>query len=118
MHRQAIVVAAWALATALIAGPAVAQRPGPPGGPPRAGGPGGPPTPASILDEMSKRLNLTAPQKAKIKPLLEAEQKELTALFSDQSTPRDQKMGKFRSLRDSYQAKINKVLTPAQLKKQ
>jgi len=74
-------------------------------------------TPAMILDEMSKRLNLTAAQKAKIKPVLEDQRNKMKALYNDRSTPNNQKMEKLRAMQTSYQARVKKILTPEQQKK-
>ena len=110
-------LAASVVATALLIAPAAAQRPGPPPGGP--GGPRRPPgalTPDSILAEMSTRLKLTAAQKAKIKPILVDQQKKMVAIFQDQSIPQDKKRAQLMALRDTYRAKLKKVLTPDQQK--
>jgi len=113
MLRLKLATVAVVLAAMGMAGPAAAQRP--PGAP--AGRPGGQMTPDSILAKMSKRLNLTAAQKAKIKPMLQDEQKKMMDLMNDHSTPNDQKFAKMRTMRDTYQAKLKKTLTPDQQKK-
>jgi Spy/CpxP family protein refolding chaperone len=58
------------------------------------------------LERMSKHLNLTEAQKARIKPLLAEEEQQMKAL-------REQ----FRTLRKATMDRIKPVLTPEQLKK-
>jgi len=69
------------------------------------------------LERMSRHLNLTDEQKAKIKPILEDEDQRLKALRDDGSLTRDQQREKLRSIRQETHEKIRPLLTPEQQKK-
>jgi hypothetical protein len=87
---------------------------------PRRGGPGGggPRMDAGeMLNRWAKMLGLSAAQKAKAKPIFDSQVKQFKALQGNKKAdPRQmgQKMGAV--MRDS-QAKLRKILTPAQLRK-
>jgi len=85
------------------------------GGP--GAGPKGPPPVSERLERMGQHLQLTDDQKAKIKPLLEAEVAQAKAIHEDSSLSRQQKMEKFQKLRSSTHDKIKPILTPEQQKK-
>jgi Spy/CpxP family protein refolding chaperone len=108
-------------ATFALAPLAGAQRPGgpPPGGPPPGGPrPGGQrPGPGQFVDRLATELNLTADQKTKVKAIFEAQQKQVQAVMADKSLSQDQRMAKLRPMFEGTQAKIRKLLTPAQQKK-
>ncbi len=91
------------LAVTLMARPALAQEH-------RA-------TAESRLDEMSKQLNLTDDQKAKLKPVLQDEAQQLQAVHNDTSLSHDQKMAKVKEIREAHKPQINDILTPDQQKK-
>src|SRR5690242_8322576 len=76
---------------------ALAQRPGPPGGPPGGMGRGGFGSQQRV-DRLAQELHLTTDQKNKIK-----------VIYDDQRTRMDR-------LRAETDAKVRKVLTPAQQK--
>ena len=80
----------------------------------KAQGPGQMPSPEDRLANMASKLNLTDDQKAKIKPILEDEAKQMQSLRDDTSTPRMQKMQKMKSIHDSHSTQINALLTPDQ----
>ena len=99
MSHRSIILAALACGTLLAVGPRAVQAQGPggfrPGGfPPPGGRPGGAP-----MDRMVQALGLTPAQQAKVRPLLEAEHKQIQAIH------------------ETYRAKISAILTPAQRKK-
>jgi Spy/CpxP family protein refolding chaperone len=93
----------FGLAVTLTARPALAQE--------------HPTTAESRLEEMSKQLNLTDDQKAKLKPVLQDEAQQLQAVHNNTSLSHDQKMAKVKEIREAHKPQINDVLTPDQQKK-
>ncbi len=83
---------------------------GPHSGPMRHG-------PEQELARLSEELQLNDDQKAKIKPLLEDEHKQLVALRQDSSLSSDEKRAKFRSIREETFNQIRPILTADQQKK-
>ena len=77
----------------------------------------GPMTPADQLARMTKQLNLTDEQQAKIKPILEEQHKKMMDLRQDNSMPREDRFAKFREIRQESLKKINPILNPEQQKK-
>ena len=69
------------------------------------------------LQEMSKQLNLTDDQKAKLKPILEDELQQVQAVRDDSSLTKKEKFAKLKSIRDAHAPEINGVLTPEQQEK-
>jgi periplasmic protein CpxP/Spy len=69
------------------------------------------------MDMMSKKLNLTDDQKAKMKPLLENEVKQMQDLRQDTSLSRQEKRAKFQQMRESTNSQIRSLLNPDQQKK-
>jgi len=86
--------------------PPVGEHAGEPGKHMRGGGGG--------LDMLSKELNLTDDQKAKLKPILEDQRAQMKALHEDTTASREQKMAKMKELREERTAKIEAILTPEQ----
>jgi Spy/CpxP family protein refolding chaperone len=74
----------------------------------------GPMGPEQELGWLSDKLQLTDDQKAKIKPLIEDEHKQLTALREDSSLSREEKQGKFRQIRTSTYDQIRPILSEQQ----
>ncbi|MGH9440191.1 MAG: hypothetical protein ACRD22_20535, partial [Terriglobia bacterium] len=66
------------------------------------------------LEWLSKKLNLTAEQKAKIKPVLQDEHQQMASIRKDSSLSRQEKMVKFRAVRSKTFAQIRPLLTDAQ----
>lgn len=66
------------------------------------------------LQTLSEKLNLTDDQKAKIKPILEDQMKQMKALHEDSSLSAEQKRDKMKSIHDTSHEQINAVLTPEQ----
>jgi len=74
----------------------------------------GPMGPEQELGWLSDQLKLTDDQKAKIKPILEDEHKQLSALRGDTSLSREEKQAKFRQIHTSAYGQINPILTEQQ----
>lgn len=107
------------LVICLLGAAAFAQQNSPPGGgdqPQPQGQRRGMPSVDDQIKMMTDRLNLTADQQAKIKPILENQRTQAQALMKDDSLSQDDKRAKMRSLRDSTNSKIRDVLTDAQKK--
>lgn len=66
------------------------------------------------LQSLSEKLTLTDDQKAKIKPILEDQMKQMKALHEDTSLSAEQKRDKMKSIHDTSHEQINAVLTPEQ----
>lgn len=66
------------------------------------------------LQMLSEKLNLTDDQKAKLKPILEDQMKQMKAVQEDSSLSPEQKRTKMKSIHESLHDQINVVLTPEQ----
>ncbi len=75
------------------------------------------PSPDQRLQHMTKMLNLTPDQQAKIKPILENEQTQMQGLHQDTSMSRDDRMSKAQSIRQSSNDEIKQILTADQQQK-
>ena len=73
-------------------------------------------TAESRLEEMSKQLNLTDDQKAKLKPILQDEAQQLQAVHNDASLSHDQKKAKAKEIHAAFKPQVNNVLTTDQQK--
>ncbi|HEY6308613.1 MAG TPA: hypothetical protein VI488_19380 [Candidatus Angelobacter sp.] len=107
------------LAISLLGTAAFAQQnpPPPPGGnQPQQGQRHGMPSVDDQVKMLSDRLNLTADQQTKIKPILEDQRTQMQALMKDDSLSQDDRRAKMRSLRESTNSKIRDVLTDDQKK--
>lgn len=71
----------------------------------------------SRLEWMSKELNLTDDQKAKLKPVLADESKQMQGVRNDTTLTEEQKRDKMKELHQSTDTQINDILTPDQQKK-
>ena len=71
----------------------------------------------SRLEWLSKELNLTDEQKAKVKPILEDEGKQMQAAKQDTSLSQEQKHDKMMQIHETTNSQINDILTPDQQKK-
>jgi periplasmic protein CpxP/Spy len=69
------------------------------------------------LNRMSRVLNLTSDQKAKIKPILEDESSQMRTIFQNQSLSREDRHSKFMALQQDTEKKIEPILTKDQLPK-
>jgi periplasmic protein CpxP/Spy len=71
----------------------------------------------SRLEWLSKQLNLTDDQKAKVKPILADEGKQMQAAKEDTSLSQEQKRDKMKKIHETTNSQINDILTPDQQKK-
>ena len=69
------------------------------------------------LKNLTDKLNLTADQQAKVKPILQDTQTQAQAVMKDSSLSQDDRRAKMRSLHESSSAKIRDVLNDDQKKK-
>jgi Spy/CpxP family protein refolding chaperone len=74
-------------------------------------------TPEAQLDRLTQQLNLTDEQKAKIKPILEDQAKQMETLRGDTSVSPQDRRSQFMQLRENTSKKIRAVLDPDQQKK-
>ncbi len=72
---------------------------------------------ASRLEWLSKELNLTDEQKAKVKPILADEGKQMQAVKEDTSLSQEQRHEKMKQIHETADSQINDILTPDQQKK-
>ncbi len=77
----------------------------------------GPMTPESRLKMLTEKLDLTADQQAKLKPVLEDESTQMKTLHDDTSLAPEDKRAKMKEVHESSTEKINAVLTPDQQSK-
>jgi periplasmic protein CpxP/Spy len=73
--------------------------------------------PEQRLERLSKQLNLTDDQKAKIKPILDDEDAKMKALWQDTSTAPEDKRGKLMAVHQTANDQIKSLLTEDQQKK-
>jgi Spy/CpxP family protein refolding chaperone len=69
------------------------------------------------IQEALKELNLTAEQKEKLRPIFQQEMEKLRAMRADTSLTPQQKLEKFKALREEAAPKVKEVLTPEQYAK-
>jgi Spy/CpxP family protein refolding chaperone len=74
-------------------------------------------TPEDQLARMNKQLQLTDEQQARIKPILEEQHKQMMDLRQDTSMSREDRIAKFREVRQQSLEKVKPILTPEQQKK-
>ncbi len=72
---------------------------------------------AGQLERLSKELNLTDDQKAKVKPILDEQTKQMHATQDDTSLSQEQKRDKMKQIHQTTHSQINEILTPEQQKK-
>jgi Spy/CpxP family protein refolding chaperone len=73
--------------------------------------------PENRMIRISRGLNLTEEQKAKIKPILEDESAKVNSVLEDSTLSRQQKRVKIREIHAATFEQIKPILTPEQLKK-
>lgn len=66
---------------------------------------------------MMKELNLTDAQKAKLKPIMEAQRDQMKAMREDTTLDGKAKKAKMKAMRASMEKQVNAILTPDQQKK-
>jgi Spy/CpxP family protein refolding chaperone len=69
------------------------------------------------LGWMTKELNLTADQQAKLKPILEEQQKQIEAVWQDTSLTEEAKMAKKKEIKSATSTQIKALLTSEQQEK-
>ena len=116
MMKKSLLPAALMMATLLIVVSAWSQGQMGPG---QGGGQmgRGPMSPDQRLQMLTKRLNLTADQQEKIKPMLESESQQMQALHQDSSLSREDRMSKMTQIRQSTNDQIKSSLNPDQQQK-
>ncbi|HXZ80864.1 MAG TPA: hypothetical protein VEG30_13110 [Terriglobales bacterium] len=67
-----------------------------------------------FMQMLTQKLNLTADQQAKLKPVLEQQHQQMRALRTDTSLTPEQKQAKVQELRENTHNQINAILTPEQ----
>ena len=73
--------------------------------------------PDAQLQHMTRMLDLTPDQQSQIKPILEARQQQMQALFQNQSLSRDDRRSQMQQIRTDTHAKIEAVLNDQQKQK-
>jgi Spy/CpxP family protein refolding chaperone len=68
------------------------------------------------LNNISKRVNLTDDQKAKLKPILESQYQQITDVLKNSSLTADEQKSKVQQIRKSIRPQIMSLLTPEQKK--
>jgi Spy/CpxP family protein refolding chaperone len=106
-----LALVSFAAAPALRAVEATTTPP-PAGGPEHKGPRGG--NPEQRLAELTKKLELTDEQVAKIKPIIMDEVQEMKALKEDTSIDKEAKKPKMMEIRKSHMEQIAAILTPEQ----
>ena len=71
-------------------------------------------SPEAHLQMLTEKLNLTADQKAKVKPILEDQAQQMKAVREDASLSQEQQKAKMKAIHGSCHDQINGVLTPEQ----
>jgi len=93
----------------------------PPPAPPAGAPPPGPRPPGMrggpSLDQLAQDLQLTADQKAKVKPILEARDKKIAEVRGDSSLSQEDRRSKMQSIREETTTQMKAVLTPEQFDK-
>ena len=77
-------------------------------------GHGGPPSADQELAHMTKTLNLTSDQQAKIKPMLDDSFKQMQSVHSDTSLSEQDRSSKMQEIHKSLSSEVREVLTPDQ----
>jgi periplasmic protein CpxP/Spy len=81
------------------------------------GGHRGMPSADDQLKHLSKKLSLSDDQRAKLKPILEDQHKQMQQLWNDSSMSRQDRFSKMRELRENGASQIKSVLKDDQQKK-
>jgi len=116
MKKKLILPVAFAMALALASFPAWAQM-----GPMNGGQGGqmghGPMSPDQRLQMLTRQLNLSSDQQAKIKPILENESQQMQTLRQDSSLSGEDRMSKMHQIRQSTNDQIKPILNSDQQQK-
>lgn len=73
------------------------------------------PNPQKQAEMISKQLNLSADQTAKLTPILADREQKTQALFQDQSLTQDQRHAQMKAIRENTQQQLATVLSPDQM---
>jgi len=73
------------------------------------------PNPQKQAEMISKKLNLSADQTAKLTPILTDRAQKFQALMQDQSLTQDQRHAQMKAIRESTQQQLASVLSPDQM---
>lgn len=73
------------------------------------------PNPQKQAEMISKKLNLSADQTAKLTPILADREQKTQALFQDQSLTQDQRHAQMKAIRENTQQQLATVLSPDQM---
>ena len=74
-------------------------------------------SPEAHLQMLSEKLNLTEDQRAKLKPILQDQARQMKAVRDDPSLTPEQKAAKKKAIHETTHDQINAVLTPEQQEK-
>ncbi|HWF18544.1 MAG TPA: hypothetical protein VG754_04725 [Verrucomicrobiae bacterium] len=115
------IIAAIALGGLMACGP-IALAQDKPATPPASGDnstppPRGPRGRGNPMQGILNKLDLTADQKEKVKPIVEDQGKQMRALFQDNSLSQEDRQAKRKSIMDATDAKLKDILTPDQFTK-
>ena len=69
---------------------------------------------AHRMEMLSKRLNLTADQQAKVAPIMADSRQQIHAIFQDSSLSKEDRIAKIKAIRNDSKAKIETLLTDTQ----
>lgn len=69
---------------------------------------------AGTMPKVMDELNLTAEQKAKLKPIYEDQAKQLKAVRDDTALSQEDKTAKMKEIRQATQKQVREILTPEQ----
>jgi protein CpxP len=73
------------------------------------------PNPQKQAEMISKKLNLSADQTAKLTPILADRAQKTQALFQDQSLTQDQRRAQMKVIRENTQQQLATILSPDQM---
>lgn len=75
------------------------------------------PSADELLKELTTKLDLTADQQAKVKPIIDEHLKQMAAIRSDQSLSKEQSHAKAQNIHNDLQTRVRELLTDDQKKK-
>lgn len=78
---------------------------------------GAPPDPAQRTQELTKKLNLTSDQQAKVQDIFKSEQSQMEGLRNDTSTPQQDRRTKMMDIRNATNTQVRALLDADQQKK-
>jgi Spy/CpxP family protein refolding chaperone len=69
------------------------------------------------VDQLAKRLDLTDDQKVKVKPIIDAQNQQMSDLRQDTDLSREDRMAKMKAIHDDTTAQLKPILTEDQFAK-